>query len=906
MGTQTAHLDITGMSCANCSGTIQDSLESLEGVVNADANYATDEGTVEYDPEAITLAEIYDAIEDAGYGAVSETVSIAISDMSCANCAETNTTALEDTPGVIDAEVNYATDEAQVTYNPSVASIDDFYEAIESAGYSPVREESDDGDEETSARDAARAAETRKQLRLTLFGALLSAPMLLFMADKLVLGGGIVAGVESIVGVELGWVEFLLATPVQALLGWPFYKNSYNALVNNRRANMDVLIALGSSTAYFYSVAVLSGVIAGDVYFDTAALILVFITLGNYLEARSKGQAGEALRKLLEMEAETATLIDPDGTEREVPLEDVQTGDLMKVRPGEQIPTDGVVVEGQSAVDESMVTGESVPVEKSEGDEVVGSTINENGLLTVKATKVGADTALQQIVQTVKEAQSRQPDIQNLADRISAYFVPAVIANAVFWGVIWFAFPELLAGFVDALPLWGPVAGGPEVVGGGVSVFEFAVVVFASAVLIACPCALGLATPAATMVGTTIGAQNGVLFKGGDILERAKDVDTVVFDKTGTLTEGEMELTDVVAFDGDGNPIVESTESATDGGTMTERVRYSEDDVLRLAAAAESGSEHPLARAIVEGAEQRGLDVTEPEEFENVPGHGIRATVKGREPPGGSERASGERGDPRAVDVLVGNRKLLDDEGIDPSPAEETMERLEREGKTAMLVAVDGELAGVVADADTVKQGASEAVAALQERGIDVMMITGDNDRTARAVAEEVGIDPDNVRAGVLPEDKSDAVEAIQSGGERSDGSRSSWGRGSHGGRKAMMVGDGVNDAPALAVAHVGTAIGSGTDVAIEAADVTLMRSDPEDVVKAIRISDATLQKIKQNLVWALGYNTAMIPLASLGLLQPVLAAAAMASSSVSVLTNSLLFRRYTPDRDYRILGRFR
>ncbi|ACV11926.1 heavy metal translocating P-type ATPase [Halorhabdus utahensis DSM 12940] len=851
------------MSCANCSGTIQDTLESLDGVIEASANFATDEGSVEYDPEVVTLGEIYEAVENAGYGAVSETVTVAISDMSCANCAEANATALEDTPGVIGAEVNYATDEAQVTYNPAEASRADLYDAIEAAGYSPVREDDDDaGDAGADARDAARDEEIRKQLRLTLFGALLSAPMLVFMADKLVLGGGIVAGVESLVGIRLGWVEFALATPVQALLGWPFYKNSYNALVNNRRANMDVLIALGSSTAYLYSVAVLSGLIAGEVYFDTAALILVFITLGNYLEARSKGQAGEALRKLLEMEAETATLIGPDGTEREVPLEDVQTGDLMKVRPGEQIPTDGVVVDGQSAVDESMVTGESVPVEKREGDEVVGSTINENGLLTVKATKVGADTALQQIVQTVKEAQSRQPEIQNLADRISAYFVPAVIANAVFWGVVWFAFPEVLAGFVDALPLWGLVAGGPEIVGGAVSIFEFAVIVFASAVLIACPCALGLATPAATMVGTTIGAQHGVLFKGGDILERARDVDTVVFDKTGTLTEGEMELTDVVALDGE--------ETAADGGAVAERQRHTEDDVLRLAAAAESGSEHPLARAIVDGAEERGLEIPEPDDFENVPGHGIRATIDGSE-------------------VLVGNRKLLEDEGIDPAPAEETMERLEREGKTAMLVAIDGELAGVVADADTVKEGAKEAVAALRERGVEVMMITGDNERTARAVAEQVGIDPDNVRAEVLPEDKSDAVEQIQSDG-----------------RKAMMVGDGVNDAPALAVAHVGTAIGSGTDVAIEAADVTLMRSDPQDVVKAIRISDATLQKIKQNLLWALGYNTAMIPLASLGLLQPVLAAAAMAFSSVSVLTNSLLFRRYTPEEDYRIFGRLR
>jgi Cu+-exporting ATPase len=863
-----SRIDIQGMSCANCSQTVSETVEALDGVSEANVNFATDEGTVEYDPDRVTLSAVYDAIESAGYSPVAETTTIGITDMSCSNCSETVQDALEGTPGVVSADVNFATDEAQVTYNPAEASLSDLYDAIEGSGYSPVRD--DDGSEESAEdrRDAARKEEIRKQLRLTLFGAALSVPMLFFLVDKLLLGGNLP---EQVFGVRFGWVEFALATPVQVILGWPFYRNAYKAVVKNRTANMDVLIALGSSTAYLYSVVVLLGLLASEgLYFDTAALILVFITLGNYLEARSKGQASEALRTLLEMEADTATLVDEDGTEREVPIEDVEVGDRMKVRPGEQIPTDGVVVDGQSAVDESMVTGESVPVEKSEGDEVVGATINENGVLVVEATKVGEDTALQQIVQTVKEAQSRQPEIQNLADRISAYFVPAVIVNALLWGAVWYLFPETLAGFVRTLPLWGLVGGGPA----ALSAFEFAVVVFASAVLIACPCALGLATPAATMVGTTIGAQNGVLFKGGDVLERAKDVDTVVFDKTGTLTKGEMSLTDVVAFD-DGRAVTDggdrSDDPATDGGAVTARERTDETEVLRLAAAAESGSEHPLARAIVEGARERGIDVPDATDFENVPGHGVRATVEGTE-------------------VLVGNRKLLRDEGIDPDPAAETMERLENEGKTAMLVARvsdgEGELLGVVADADTVKESAADAVAELRERGTDVMMITGDNARTARAVAEQVGIDPENVRAEVLPEDKSDAVEDIQSDG-----------------RRAMMVGDGVNDAPALVVAYVGCAIGSGTDVAIEAADVTLMRDDPLDVVKAIRVSEGTLAKIQQNLFWALGYNTAMIPLASLGLLQPVLAAGAMAFSSVSVLTNSLLFRRYTPDHDYELLG---
>ena len=469
MPTRTAHLNVTGMSCANCSASIEDALDDLDGVASANANYATDEGSVEYDPEEVSLGEIFDAIESAGYGAVTETVTVAITDMSCANCAEANADALESTPGVIEATVNYATDEAQVRYNPADASLDDLYDAVESAGYSPVRErdeggagtdgEGSSGDSGQDARDAAREEEIRKQLRLTLFGAALAAPLLLFMVDHLLLDGTLFP--ETVFGVSIGWVQFLLATPVQIALGRPFYKNSYKALVTNGRANMDVLIALGSTTAYVYSVAVLLDVIAGGVYFDTAALILVFITLGNYLEARSKGRAGEALRKLLEMEADTATLVDEDGSEREVPLDEVEVGDRMKIRPGEQIPTDGVVVDGQSAVDESMVTGESVPVEKAAGDEVVGSTINENGALVVEATKVGADTALQQIVRTVKEAQSRQPDIQNLADRISAYFVPAVIANAILWATVWFLFPEALAGVVDGLPLWGLVAGGP-------------------------------------------------------------------------------------------------------------------------------------------------------------------------------------------------------------------------------------------------------------------------------------------------------------------------------------------------------------------------------------------------------------------------------------------------------------
>ena len=890
MTTRTVHLDVRGMSCANCAGTVADAVESLDGVAAATVNVATDEARVRYDPDRTTLSAVYDAIDAAGYDPVSERVSIGITDMTCANCAATTRDALASTPGVVDADANFATDEATVEYVPGAVSVDELHDAIESAGYTPVRA-SDDAADDTDASDAARTDEIRRQKRLTAFGAALSTPLVAMLAAHLLAPGAVPDTVPG-TAIPFGWVAFALATPVQVVLGREFYANSYTAVVRNRTANMDVLIALGSTTAYLYSVVALVGLLPGaGLYFDTAALILVFITLGNYLEARSKGRASAALRSLLEMEADSATLVTDDGDEREVPVDEVAVGDRMRVRPGEQIPTDGVVVDGDSTVDESMVTGESVPVSKAPGDEVVGSTVNGTGVLVVEATKVGEDTAIQRIVRTVKEAQSRQPEIQTVADRISAYFVPAVIANALLWATLWLLAPATLAGVVESLPLWGVIAGGPAAAGGTVSAVEFSVLVFASAVLIACPCALGLATPAATMVGTSIGANNGVLFKGGDVLERVRDVDSVVFDKTGTLTEGEMSLTDVVAVEPtpDGGRLREAEDatdpeaSPADDGTETpapgsdDGLSPAETAVLRLAAAAERNSEHPLGRAIVDGAEDRGVDVPAPTDFESVPGRGVTATVEG-------------------ATVLVGNRRLLADHGIDAAPAESAMRRLEAEGKTAMLVGripadaepgdAAGAVVGVVADADTVKPSAAEAVAVLRDRGLDVHLLTGDNDRTARAVAAEVGIDPDNVRAEVLPDDKAEVIESIQADG-----------------RRAMMVGDGVNDAPALAAASVGVALGSGTDVAIEAADVTLMRDDPRDVTEAIRISAGTLSKIKQNLFWALGYNTAMIPLASLGLLQPVLAAGAMALSSVSVLTNSLLFRRYSPDHDYRLLG---
>ena len=893
MSTRNAHLEIGGMSCSTCSGTVTEALESLPGVEEASVNFATDEGTVTYDPEQVSLAELFEAVRNAGYDPVSESATVGIGGMSCSTCAATNEEAIGGVDGVIAVDVNAATDEARVEYNPVDAGLPDVYAAIEDAGFDPIREtdvageESDERDGDTDAggdrRQSAAERELARQRRLVIGGGVLTLPFWYLMGGMF----GLYEVPASVAGIGLGWIEFAVATVLMGTLGREFLAGAWRAWSNARDVNMDTLVAIGTSAGYLFSTAVLVGPIVGyplvgDFYFEAVAFILWFITVGNWLEARSKARASDALRELLRLSADEATLVDDEGTERTVSVDDIAVGDVMKVRPGEKIPTDGVVVDGESAVDESMLTGESVPVEKAPGDEVVGATINENGVLLVEATNVGKDTAIQQIVERVREAQSRQPDIQRLVDEVSGVFVPVVIANALLWAAVWALFPETLAAFVNWLPLWTPVGGGP--VAGGVSVLEFSTVVFASAVLIACPCALGLATPAATMVGSTIAATNGVLFKGGDVLERVRDVDVVVFDKTGTLTHGEMALTDVVPFE-NGEPVSETSRGGQPGPTPDGGVAVGNDAdatasdstvgsvtdaetrLLRAAATAESGSEHPLGRAIVEGARDRGIDVDEPETFENVPGHGITATTTD------------------LGEVLVGNRKLLRENGVDTQTAEETLERLEREGKTAMLVAANGELLGVLATADTVRESARETVSELRERGIAVSMLTGDNERTARAVAEAVGIDPERVRAEVLPEDKADAIDAIQA-----DGSR------------AVMVGDGVNDAPALTTAHVGIAIGSGTDVAIESADVTLMRDDPRDVLKALRISEATIAKVRQNLFWAFAYNTTLIPIASLGLLNPALAGFAMAGSSVSVMSNSLAFRRWTPDVDYRFL----
>ena len=883
MSEHRAHIEVGGMSCATCSSSVADAAEGLDGVREATANFASDEATVTHDPSETGLGEIYTAIQEAGYEPISAHRTIGVSGMSCATCSETVATALEATPGTISADVNFASDEARVEYNPVDASMDDLYAAITDAGYEPHRE----ADTSDSAQSAAER-EMQLQWKFLLFGGVLTAPFGLVMADTAI--GGVLPEIPVAAGIgAVALLEFVLATILMGTLGRQFIRGAWRALVKSGQANMDTLVAVGTSVGYLYSTAVLFGplagyAVAGGLYFEAVAFILWFITLGNYLEARSKAQATDALRELLELQAEEATVV-RDGDEQQVPVEEIRVGDRVKIRPGEKVPVDGVVRDGQSAVDESMLTGESVPVEKAPGDEVAGATVNKNGVLSVEATNVGDDTALQQIVDRVKEAQSRQPDVQRVVDRISAYFVPAVIVNAVVWASLWLLFPQALASVASLFPLWGLVGGGPTVAAGagaGISIVEFSMVVLASAILIACPCALGLATPAATMVGSTLSATNGVLFRGADILERARDVETVVFDKTGTLTHGEMKMTDVVpAAEFTGETGADGDTRVADGGVLDPDANAGsasssalgsassgsadKTTLLRVTAGAESGSEHPLGQAIVEGARQRDIEIPDSDNFENVPGHGVRAAVDGR----------------RAV---VGNRALLREADVSVEPAEETLRRLEEDGKTAMLAALDGQLLGVVATADTVRDQAADTVTELTERGLDVALLTGDNERTARAVADEVGLPEETVHAEVLPGDKADAIDDLQQDGKR-----------------AMMVGDGVNDAPALTAAHVGVALGSGTDVAIESADVTLMRNDPADVLKVIRLSSATISKVRQNLFWALAYNTTLIPIASLGLLNPALAGLAMAGSSVSVMANSISFRGYDPHEDYHL-----
>jgi len=806
-GSVRATLDIGGMTCASCAARIERKLQRTEGVRHATVNFALEKAVVEFEPGRVRAPELVQAIQALGYQVRTAERRYRIQGMSCASCAQRIEKALSRLPAVVRATVNFATETATVEYVGELTD-DEVIRTVEGQGYRALPAE-----QATDREKEAREREIRHQRRMLVLSALFSAPLLLYMLGELIPALG-----RALPDIFFNaWFQLAMATPVQFVAGWQFYRDSYHTL-RNRSANMSVLVAMGTTAAYLYSLVIaLAGPLvpgAHHVYFETSAIIITLIILGKYLEAVAKGRTSEAIRKLMGLQPKTARVL-RDGAEVEVPVQQVEVGDRIVVRPGEKIPVDGVVVEGYSAVDESMLTGESLPVDKGPGDIVIGATLNKTGRFVFEATRVGKETALAQIIRIVEEAQGRKAPIQRYADKVSAYFVPAVIAVATLTFFIWY--------------LWADPGD-----------FTRALVNFVAVLVIACPCAMGLATPTSIMVGTGKGAERGILIKGGEYLELAHKLNAVILDKTGTITRGEPVLTDVVALD------------SSDDGNQRAAL-----EVLRMAASAEAGSEHPLGQAIVQAARDRGLKLEPLAGFEAIPGHGVRAEVSGRQ-------------------VLVGNRRLFAARGIDVSQAEPHVARLEEQGKTAMIVAVDGRVLGVVAVADTVKEGSAEAIRELQRMGIEVYMLTGDNRRTAAAIARQVGIDEAHTFAEVLPQQKADKVKELQARG-----------------KVVGMVGDGINDAPALATADVGFAIGTGADVAIESADITLMRGDLMGVVDSIRLSRATIRNVRQNLFWAFFYNTIGIPVAAAGFLSPVLAGAAMAFSSVSVVSNALRLRRF-------------
>ncbi|HEY9899965.1 MAG TPA: heavy metal translocating P-type ATPase [Pantanalinema sp.] len=793
-------LQVEGMTCASCVARVERALNKLHGVQEASVNFATEEARVVFDPQQVAPEALVKAIEDAGYHATLpqaaeiEQADFGIRGMTCASCAGRVERALRKVPGVQEATVNLADEHASVTFAPGSVSPAQLEAAVKDAGYEALHIPSAAPAEALTHHEEAKAADLlRLRNRLLVAGALTLPVFLVSMVPALQFPG-------------FQYLLLALTAPVQFWAGGPFMRSAYQA-VKHGSANMDVLVSLGTLAAFGFSLYQTFFVAGhGHYYYETAAVIITLILLGKYLEARAKGTASAAIKRLMGMTPKTARLV-KDGVESDIPVERIQVGDQLLVRPGERVPTDGVIARGHSSLDESMLTGESLPVQKGEGDAVIGATLNKTGAFVMTARQVGADTALSQIIRLVQEAQGGKAPIQRLVDKVSAVFVPIVVGIALFTFLGWF--------------FWGAPGDWAAALTASVAVL-----------VIACPCAMGLATPMAIMVGTGKGAEHGLLIKGGEVLERARDLTTVVFDKTGTLTVGKPALTDVLLAPGQEAPAL-----------------------VRLAASAERGSEHPLGEAIVRGAQDRGILLAEVSGFEAIAGGGIQAVIEGKS-------------------VLIGTKRLLEARGIDVGSLASEAERLEGEAKTAVYVAIEGKLAGVLAVADALKPHAREAVEGLKRQGLSVVMITGDNRRTAEAIARGAGIE--RVLAEVLPQDKAKEVKRLQ--GE---------------GQTVGMVGDGINDAPALAQADVGIALGTGTDVAMEASDLTLVSGDVRGVASAIGLSRATLANIRQNLFWAFFYNVIGIPVAALGFLNPMLAAGAMGFSSLFVVGNALRLRRF-------------
>ncbi|MDH5655097.1 MAG: heavy metal translocating P-type ATPase [Spirochaetia bacterium] len=800
-------IEIAGMSCANCAANIERGLKKIEGVNLAAVNFATEKAHVEFDDASASIEFLEKKIEDLGYTVIKKSpsnessIDLNLSGMSCANCALRIEKTLEGLEGINEAAVNFAAEKAHIVFNPSIINPETMISSVENAGYGASIILS----EENSVGEDEKKKHTKHLGRMSLVSGLLSAPLILGMIFSMIPSDMFLAAAHFLHNPLL---QLILATPVQFIIGKRFYINAWHGLKSGS-AGMDLLVAMGTSAAYFYSI--YTGWIAEhqgmpELYFEASAVVITLVFYGKYLEAVAKSKTSDAIKKLFGLQAKTARIIQ-DGKEAQVPVETVKFGDIVIVHPGEKIPVDGIITEGNSSVDESMLTGESLPSEKSSGDSVAGATINQHGAFKMKTTAVGKDTMLSQIIKIVEEAQGSKAPIQSLADKTAGIFVPAVVTAAVIAFSVWFfVFGNFTAGLINAVAV----------------------------LVIACPCALGLATPTALMVGTGRGAQNGILIKNAEALEIAGKISAVILDKTGTITEGKPSLTEIVSLNG-----------------------REENEILKMAASAEMRSEHPLAKSIVRAAEERSLSIAEPLSFEALPGRGIVSVLRDND----SE-----------ITVRAGRISLFKDSGIDTGAAEQKILELEQTGKSALVIAADKTIIGILALSDTIKSDSKEAIQELQRMGIDVHMITGDNEGSAKAIAKEAGIE--NVIAGVLPENKAEEVKKLKEKG-----------------KIVAMVGDGINDAPALAASDVGMAIGTGTDIAMESADITLVHGNLPAIVRAIKLSRKTMSKIRQNLFWAFFYNTVGIPFAAMGFLSPVIAGAAMAMSSVSVVSNSLSLR---------------